>query len=604
MPALNLPASTSPLSLRACAALLLVLLCSACAHTRNSGTTSGQPVAAPATPAAIVPAAVEDELPLVNLSPEIFYRLLEAEIAWQRAQPGQAYGNYLLMARQTGDPRLARRATEIALFERALPEALEAARLWQQLAPHNETAALRLLSLQLSAGSLNEVETTLENRLQRAAAGVERQTLIQQLPQLLAAAPNQNEALLLAERLLKPYEQNPDAQLALAQTALIADNRLRALRALDAALTLQPDLEPAVLLKTQVLLQQNDSTQAVAMLKAFVAGHPNALNARAAFARALLVDKQIEPARQQFAALLTRDPHNPQAQFALGALAADRGEIAQAEAYFRLYLASAKQTDDGRDTSQARVYLARLLQEQGKTKEALEVLESIEGGRLLTSAILQRADILVRNQRRDEALTLLKDARAQAREPADHTRLLLAEAKLFHDARQYQQAFDLLDQAVKQQPDEPDLLYEHGMLAEKINRLDVMEKSLRAVIKLRPNNPHAYNALGYSLADRNLRLKEALALAEKALTLEPDNAAIIDSLGWAHYRLGNLAKAAEFLQRAQQLQPEAEILVHFGEVLWMQGKHDEAKKVWRDARSKEPANEVLGNTLKRLKVTL
>ncbi len=601
MPALNLPAH---LSFRASAPLLLALLCTACAHTSKPGTASGKPATATAKAAALATPAPEDDLPLVNLTQPIFYLVMEAEIALQRAQPGQAYGNYLLLARQTGDPRLARRATEIALYARALPEALEAARLWQQLAPRNEEAAQGLLSLQLSAGHLSEAETPLANRLQQAAAGPERQALIQQLPQLLSAAPNKNEALLLAERLLAKYDQDPGAQLALAQTALIADNRLRALQALDTALTLQPDLEPVVALKTQILLQQNESAQAVAVLKAFVAAHPNALSARAAYARALLIDKQVEPSRQQFAALLAKDPHNAQAQFALGALAADRRETAQAEAYFRLYLASAKHTDDGRDTSQARVYLARVLQEQGKTKEALEVLEGIEGGRLLTSAILQRADILVRSQRRDEALMLLKDARMQTREPADRTRLLLAEAKLFHDARQYQQAFELLDQAVKQQPDEPDLLYEHGMLAEKINRLDAMEKSLRTVMKLRPDNPHAYNALGYSLADRNLRLKEALALVEKALALEPDNAAIIDSLGWTHYRLGNLAKAAELLQRAQQLQPEAEILVHFGEVLWAQGKHEEAKKVWRDARSKEPGNEVLGNTLKRLKVTL
>lgn len=597
------------LSPRFCAAVSLALLCSACAHTTKPSAEAGQRGSAvPVVHAQALPQNASgqmqaDDLPNVDLSAPIFYLVLEAEIALQRSEPAQAYRDYLLLAQQTRDPRFAQRATSIAYEAHAWTQAADAARLWRELAPRNQGVAQALLSLQLTAGQLSEAEGALATRIEQGTAA-EREAWFRQLPQLLRNAPNKNEALLMAERLLSRYAREPLAQLALGQIAQNAGNDFRALRAYDAALELQPDLEIAALFKAQLQLQQNQGAEALALLKSFVAANPNALQARAALARTLLANKEMAAAQLEFETLLKKDPDNLQAQFALGALAIERKDYAQAEAYFRRYLAAAEDAGDNRITNQARVYLAQALQAQDKSKEALAVLEEVDDAHPYTPAIIQRAVLLAQEKRLDEARALLDDARQNTTEVVERTRLTLAEVQLLNDARQYPQAFDLIDRTLKQQPDDPELLYEHGMLAEKIDRVDLMEQSMRAVIKLRPDSALAYNALGYTLVDRKLRLKEARALIEKAYALEPDSPAIIDSVGWMHYRLGDLAKAEEFLQRAQQLLPDAEVFTHLGEVLWMQGKRDEAKKFWRAAREKAPDNEVLRSTLKRLKISL
>ncbi|HET7157612.1 MAG TPA: tetratricopeptide repeat protein, partial [Burkholderiales bacterium] len=184
--------------------------------------------------------------------------------------------------------------------------------------------------------------------------------------------------------------------------------------------------------------------------------------------------------------------------------------------------------------------------------------------------------------------------------PEQRLQLTQAEAQLLRDANAYNDAYELLAQALQKSGDNTDLLYEHAMAAEKINRIDVVEASLRKVIKLKPDHAHAYNALGYTFADRNERLTEARELIEKALTLMPDDAFILDSMGWVLFRLGRLREALDYLQRAYTLRPDGEIAAHLGEVLWMDGQQAEARKIWADALREHPQNEALQNTIKRL----
>jgi tetratricopeptide (TPR) repeat protein len=180
------------------------------------------------------------------------------------------------------------------------------------------------------------------------------------------------------------------------------------------------------------------------------------------------------------------------------------------------------------------------------------------------------------------------------------TQLTLAEANLLRDANAYQEAFDFLSQAVARTPDAPDLLYDHAMAAEKVNRVDILEANLRKVIKMRPDHAHAYNALGYTLADRNQRLPEAHTLIETAHKLAPEDPYILDSLGWVLHRLGRNQEALGYLQRSYDLRPDAEIAAHLGEVLWVLGRQEEAQKLWTNALREHAKNELLKSTVKRL----
>jgi tetratricopeptide (TPR) repeat protein len=226
----------------------------------------------------------------------------------------------------------------------------------------------------------------------------------------------------------------------------------------------------------------------------------------------------------------------------------------------------------------------------------------VQRGERYMPSIIRRAALLGKTNRLADARALLQSiSPTNARE---RQQLLSAEASLLRQANQLDEAFKILDAELAKTPNNLDLLYEHGTAAERVNKLDVMEKSFRKLIELEPARAEAYNALGYSLADRNLRLPEALQLIEKAVQLSPDNGAILDSMGWVLFRLNRLPEALDYLQKAYKLTPDAEVAVHLGEVLWKMGKLEDAKAMWRAAKQKEPASEVLKETLARLNASI
>ena len=168
-------------------------------------------------------------------------------------------------------------------------------------------------------------------------------------------------------------------------------------------------------------------------------------------------------------------------------------------------------------------------------------------------------------------------------------------------AKRNQDAYDLLDKTVKNMPNTPELVYDYALAAERIQKLDLMESELRKLIAAKPDFAAAYNALGYSFADRNIKLDEAQTLIEKALSITPNDHYMLDSLGWVYYRKGNLDKAIEYLQQAYKVNPDPEIAAHLGEVLWQKGQHEEAKKIWQDALSANPDNQVLRDVSNKFK---
>jgi tetratricopeptide (TPR) repeat protein len=256
----------------------------------------------------------------------------------------------------------------------------------------------------------------------------------------------------------------------------------------------------------------------------------------------------------------------------------------------------------GRGPNGAYLFLAQIAEDRKDYDRALDLLSQVEDGNELLEARVRRASILAHQGKLDQARKELSEYAAGS--PRERSQLTIAEAALLRDAHQEQAAFDLLNRALAIQPEDPELLYEQGMIAVKLDRLDAMETSMRTLIRIRPAHPHGYNALGYTLADNNIRLDEALALIEKAVSLAPDDPSIIDSLGWVQYRRGNVQLAIENLQRAYAMRADADVAAHLGEALWVGGRHAEAEKVWAEAERKEPTNEALRETLKRLNVNI
>jgi tetratricopeptide (TPR) repeat protein len=311
----------------------------------------------------------------------------------------------------------------------------------------------------------------------------------------------------------------------------------------------------------------------------------------------LIGDGRNDAARAQFEELLRHDQQGPDPLFALGVLALQSDLRAEARSYFERYLQA---IEDGADREPDPAYLnmARIAEDEQKYGEASDWLHRVRSPEQLLTARIREAFLLAKTNRVDDALKLLGEAPAVS--PDDRVQVVLAQGQILRDAHRFQESFDLLATALQASPDEANLLYETAMSAERLDRIDVMETHLRHLVQLRPDYAHAYNALGYTLADRNIRLKEAYELIDKALQLAPDDGFILDSMGWVQYRMGNLSAARDYLKRAYKLKPEADVAAHLGEVLWTQGERDAARNLWREASRRESDNETLKETLQRL----
>ncbi|MBC7455336.1 MAG: tetratricopeptide repeat protein [Massilia sp.] len=549
-------------------------------------------------------APADASVPNVALSKDLLYQLMKAELAFRAGRWEAPYVAMLAAAQQTRDPRLARRATEMALSAKQGEPTLAAIRLWRELAPDSDEAAQFYLGFAVLSDNLDEAEAIFSQRLQQASPA-ERGMAMFQVQQLLVRAKDKAGAAAMLERLMAPYADTMEARVVLAQSAFARGESALALTQARAALAIRPDAEIAVLTLAQVT---GDEAGVAAVLTQFLATHPNAREVRAAHARVLVNAKQFAPARQQFLVLLKDQPDNLATLYALGIVSLQLSDPAGAEGYFTRFIdVLAAHPDGAHDGSRVLVILSQLAEERGDLKSALRWLDAVEEGEegeggVWFSAQLKRAQLTGKQGDVDAARTLL--ATLSPAQPAEQAQLVMTEGQILRDAGRQEQAFALMQAGVAKFPANADLLYDFALLAEKTGRLDVMEQSLRSVMLQAPDNHHAYNALGYSLAERNVRLPEALALIDKALKLAPGDPFIMDSMGWVQFRLGNLDEAESQLRRAYALRSDPEIAVHLGEVLWQKGQKADAEQLWRAASKQDPHNDALKNTLARLQLSL
>ena len=543
--------------------------------------------------------AVEDALPAAELTDDLLFKLLSAEIAFQRGEWQSAYVAELSAAQQTRDPRLARRAAEIALSAKQAGEAMSAVRLWRELAPNSAEATQYYLGFILLGDNLDEAQSILEKRLTEARPAM-RPLMILQTQRMLASAKNKDGAFKMLESLVAPYPTLPESHVVLALNAFVKGDAARANQEARAALAIKPNSDLAILTLAQVT---PDPVEAGKILTTYLAANPKATEVRTAYARSLVEQKKYELARIQFQQLLAQQPDNLTSLYALGMLGVQTNHLPEAEQFLTRYLkALAAAPDEERDPSQALLVLAQIAEDRNDPEAALKWLAQVDSGEGVLTAQIKRAQIVAKRGNVAEGQRILREITPDGER--EQTQLLLAESQILRDADQSAAAFTVLGDALKRYPDNTDLLYDYAMLAEKANNLDVMEKTLRRVMELAPTNQNAYNALGYSFAERNIRLPEAYVLVEKALSMAPEDPFIMDSLGWVQFRLGKLKEAEDLLRRAYAVRPDPEIAVHLGEVLWVKGQKDDAQKLWRDANTKDPKNDTLKSTLARLRVAL
>ena len=582
MKILNLAALTPVLALMACAQQPL----------QQTDAQSQPPAAtAPAPKPRVVvmrPTAKPQALPNQEMSQGILFKMLLAEIALQRGQNNVAVQSYLELTRETKDPRIAQRATEVAWNSRLLGPALETAGIWLAADPESLQARQILAALLVSQSRLADAQPHLEKSLAADKGNVGHNFL--QLNALLARHPDKAAVLQLTQNLARPYPMLPEAHFGIAQAAVNADQTPLALTEIREALSLRPDWEPAALFQGQ-LLQRTSNAETLAYFQGYLKSHPRALDVRLNYARLLVTEKKYPEARGEFQALLKEFPDNPDVTLAVGLLSLQLNDYDAAETQLKHALAT-----NYKDPDAVRFYLGQLNEERKRLDEALQWYGSIDSGEQYVPARARYATILAKQGKLADARQYLHDSARNAQQGVQFTQ---AEAQLLRDANDYRAAYDVLSRAVEKNPNSPELLYDQAMAAEKVDLYDVLESNLRKVIQIKPDYAHAYNALGYTLADRNTRLQEAYTLIEQALKLSPEDPFIMDSMGWVLYRMSQSDAALTFLKRAFELRPDAEIAAHLGEVLWAAGQHDEARKVWTGALKDNPGNELLLATLKK-----
>jgi len=530
-------------------------------------------------------------LPNQELTEGLLYEFLLAEIAGQRGNLALSAQAYVDLAKRTRDPRIARRATEVALYARMNNAAIDAASIWHETEPGSTRPLQALAGLLVAAGRYDEALPNLKKLL--AGSAGDPASGFTQLTRTLANAQDKQAALKLVRSLAADYPKLAEAHLAVAQAAVNAGDERAALEEARKAGQLRPDWEAAVLFEAQ-LLQKVSVDQAASLLAGYLKKYPAARETRLAYARVLVTQKRFDEARVEFGKLMAGAPDSTDMVFAVALLSLQLKDYDSAEKYLRGLIDSPY-----RDKDAVRLYLGQVAEERKNLPEALHWYGEVGEGEQYVQAQIRYAQVLARQGKLDEARARLQQA--AAKNSQQRVQLILAEAQLLRDANQPKVAFDLVGQALDRVPNNPELLYDYAMLAEKIERVDILEASLRKLIEIRPENAHAYNALGYSLADRNQRLPEARELIEKALQLAPDDSFIIDSMGWVLYRMGQLKDSLGYLRRAYAGRPDAEIAAHLGEVLWALGERAEAERVWGDATRESPDNEALVNTIKRLK---
>lgn len=576
------------ISLAATAALAILI--SACTNLPVQENQAGDETAGTVIPENVETGTVTSgpKRPHLELTEDILYKLLVAEIAGQRGHLDIAIKNYLELARSTRDPEIASRATRIAVYARDDNAAFEAASIWLELDPENTDAHQVLAVMAVRQGDLETAMEHFQYILKNSQGVLDQKLWV--IANLLGKEQDQEIVQQVIDRLMENHQDDPDALYAYAHVMSRLNDDDKSLEILQKLLTIVPDNVNATISYVSILQKLGRTGEAITWLEQSLNDNENNFELRMYYARLLTDEKRFSDARQQFEILASEAPNNTDVIYALGLLYLQDNRLDESQTYFERLEKLESHSDE------ASYYLGRIAEEKGDFENATNWYQSIQQGSNYFDAQIRLGMLIAKQGKLQDARKHIQNIRIEN----DQQKLILiqAEGELLTQEKHYAEAMEIYNQALESSTD-LDLLYARAMLAEKMNRLDVLEQDLKAIIEQDPENAQALNALGYTLADRTDRYQEAYTFIKRALDLKPDDFYILDSMGWVLYRLGRLDEAIDYLNQALAKRSDPEIAAHLGEVLWVMGDKAGARKIWEAALQQTPEDSKLLDVIKR-----
>lgn len=531
----------------------------------------------------------QPEMPKVALESDLLYNILLGEVAAQREDVDTSLSSFKAAALESRDPRLIGRATRLAIASGNFDSAFETAKIWAEIRPDSDTPLEALAIVHLARDENDAASETFEQIITAARPDVG--TSYRRVSEILSRQEDKAAMVEMFEGLVAKNADNAEAWYSLAFLASRSERDDLAGESIEKAIELRPDWEDAALFKSGYLIRAEKLEEYDTYAHEFLRSYPDSTQFRISYARALVDQGKTDGALDQFKRAMKSDPENADAAYAIGILSLQEEKYEQSSRYFERTL------ELHPDNDQARLYLGQVATEiedyDGAEKWYKEVVSDeyrLEAQRLLGLLKADRGEV----EPAIEHLSALSPSNDDER-----VQIYLTKEQIYREAERYENAKTVLDEALVLFPENSDLLYARALVAAQLSMIDVHEADLRKLINNEPENAHAYNALGYTLADQTDRYTEALDLVEKALELRPDDPFIIDSMGWVQYRLGNIDEALEYLTKAHDTRADAEIAAHLGEVLWSAGNRRQAKGIWKKALKQAPENKVLLDTIKK-----
>jgi len=523
---------------------------------------------------------------------ELMYEVLVGELSGQFGDVGQALEHYVKAAQLSDDPLVAERATRIAMFAKDWPAGIKAASRWSELVGENLEISQILGVLELRSGNVDGAVPHFEKIMLAADDSPAKGYSI--IGAVLVREPDSESSLKLLEILVNKNFENPYGHLTLASLAFQAQDFQRTIDESELALGFKPDLIEARAMRAQALMNLDEVDQALAEMKIIVEKESGNREMRTAYSRMLIGAERYDAAIQEFEVLLVANPNDGELIYRLGLLYLQQEEFAKAKVKFKR-LVDRKQRED-----ESHYYIGRTDEEQKNFSEAITEFEKVQQGEYYIDAKARIASIHVERDGIGKAQIYLKDLRGNLSAPEAIIEVYLIEGQLLHDEELFVAAMDLYSEGLQEFPGHSDLLYARALMAEEIDRIDLLEADLKLILSEDPENASALNALGYTLADHNSRVEEAFGYIKKALEIRPDDPAVMDSMGWVQFRMGNYAEAETYLRKAFGILEDAEIAGHLVELLWAQGNYEEANKVMSDMLERYPEDEYILELKQRL----
>ncbi len=528
-------------------------------------------------------------------SGDLMYQLLVGELAGRRGDLPLALESYSQASVNTQDPRIAARATQLAVYSNEWDKALLTGEKWSKLAPESIEAQRLLSAIYLKVGNPEAAGQALHRVVELSGQDVD--VALRGITMHLMRESDQSAAMDVMKLVTQQYPSHASAHFGLAQLALKSGDINTAISALGKVRALNPDSSEAVALLAKARLQMKQYDEGIAELNPYLMSHPNDLDAQVLMAQLQLGARHYSDAEAQFEKIFKlskESPQHSQIAYSLGIWAFEAQHYQASKRYLKYAL------EAGANEAESSYFIATISDNDKDYNEAIEYYLKVKDSEYVLPAQLRVAEIYALQGKDAQALTLLKELQGIYTSPSHQSQLYLSEAKMHRQQGRLSQAMAVMDKSLELDKNNVDLLYNRAIIAEAMGDGSLFEEDMRRILVLEPSNAHALNALGYFFVDKNENLDEAEKMIVKALSLMPNDPAVIDSMGWLRYRQGEYAESIKYLRAAYAILPDPEIASHLGEVLWNIGETKDAKEVLLEAQRNAPSDQGLNSVINKL----